>query len=65
MFIYTKTLNPSDFFYLLNLFIMSAIRIVVNGVVVTNPQDLVNENGRYDSISADVRIRAWINSQSK
>lgn len=37
---------------------------IVSGVLV-NPADCINPNGRYDSIVADIRIRGWINSQSK
>ena len=41
-----------------------SIRTVVSGVVV-NPQDLINPNGRYDSIATDIRIRTWITAQGK
>jgi hypothetical protein len=40
------------------------IRTAVSGVVV-NPQDLINPNGRYDSIATDIRIRTWITTQGK
>lgn len=35
--------------------------VIINGVL-TNPADIRNANGRYDSILADIRIREWIAS---
>ena len=40
------------------------VKVIVAGVV-TNPNDLINPNGRYDSIATDVRIREWIASGGK